>query len=97
MATVNLHVKLQLAEDVERKARAAGLFTSEKIGELITAEIERQREMAAEQLTTITDQLQANFRAEYGALSEAEAQALIDQWIDEADEEITQQDHTSSP
>ena len=46
MTTVDLNVKLQLPEDVERKAREAGLFTGEKIGELITAEIERQRKDA---------------------------------------------------
>lgn len=95
MTTVDLNVKLQLPEDVERKAREAGLFTGEKIGELITAEIERQRKEAAARLTVITDQLQANFRAEYGDLADEEAQALIDQWIDEADEEILHQDNTS--
>ena len=71
--------------------REAGLFTDEKIGELITAEIERQRKEAAARLTVITAQLQANFRAEYGNLTDEEAQALIDQLIDDADEEILHQ------
>lgn len=95
MTTVDLNVKLQLSEDVERKAREAGLFTGEKIGELITAEIERQRQEAAARLTVMMDQLQANFRAEYADLTDEEAQALIDQWIDEADEEILHQDDAS--
>lgn len=97
MTTVDLNVKLQLPEGVGRKARELGLFTGEKIGELIIAEIERQRKKAAVRLTVITDQLQANFRAEYGDLTDEEARALIDQWIDEADEEILHQDNTSSP
>lgn len=97
MTTVDLNVKLQLSEDVERKARELGLFTGKKIGELITAEIERQRKEATARLTVITDQLQANFRSEYGNLTDEEAQALIDQWIDEADEEILHQENTSSP
>ncbi len=95
MTTVDLNVTLQLSEDVERKAREAGLFTGEKIGELIEAEIERQRKEAAARLTAITNQLQANFRAEYGDLTDEEAQALIDQWIDEADEESLHQNHNS--
>lgn len=89
-------MKLYLSEDVERKAREAGLFTGEKIGELIEAEIERQRKEAAARLTAITNQLQANFRAEYEHLTDEEAQALIDQWIDEADEESVHQDNNSS-
>lgn len=96
MTTVDLKVKLQLPEDVERKAREAGLFTGEKIGELITAEIERRRKEAAARLAVIMDQLQANFRAEYGDLTDEEAQTLIDRWIDEADEEILHQDNASS-
>lgn len=96
MTTVDLNVTLQLPEDVERKAREAGLLTGEKIGELITAEIERQRREAAVHLTMISDQLQANLRAEYGDLTEDEAQALIDQWIAEADDGIMQQDNASS-
>jgi F0F1-type ATP synthase membrane subunit b/b' len=95
MTTVDLNVTLQLPEDVERKAREAGLFTGEKIGELITAEIERQRKEAAARLTMMMEQLQANFRAEYGDLTDEEAQALIDQWIDEADDEILHQDNAS--
>lgn len=96
MTTVDLNVRLQLPEDVARKAQETGLLTGEKIGELITAEIERQRQEAAARLTVITEQLQANFRAEYGDLTDEEAQAVIDQWLDEADEEIQHRDNPSS-
>lgn len=96
MTTIDLNVTLQLPEDVERKAHETGLLTGEKISELITAEIERQRREAAVRLTMISDQLQANLRAEYGDLTDDEAQALIDQWIAEADDEIMQQDNASS-
>lgn len=78
---VNFNVDFQLPEDVVQKARQDGLLTGEKIAELITAEIERRRDAAAERLRVITEQLQANFRAEYGDLSEDEAQAIIDQWL----------------
>lgn len=46
VTTVDLNVKLQLTKDVERKAREAGLFTGEKIGELIKAEVGCQRQKA---------------------------------------------------
>ena len=85
MTTVDLRVKLQLSEEVERKAREAGLFTGEKIGELIEAEVRRQRQEAWEQLQAKLAPVQAAFREEYGHLSDDEAQAMIDEWIDEAD------------
>jgi F0F1-type ATP synthase membrane subunit b/b' len=91
MVTVDLNVRLQLSEDVVQKAREDGRLTGEKIAELITAEIERRRKEAAARLTVIMDQLQANFRVEYGDLPDDEVQVLIDQWIDEADEETTHQ------
>jgi F0F1-type ATP synthase membrane subunit b/b' len=96
MVTVDLNVQLQLSEDVMRKARESGLLTSEKISELISAEIERRRKEAAARLSVMMEQLQANFRAEYGDLTDDEAQALIDQWIAEADEETTLKDDASS-
>jgi post-segregation antitoxin (ccd killing protein) len=77
-------INLQLPEDVEEKARAAGLLTSEKIAELIEAELDRQRQEAWQRLSQIMDQVSANFRAEYAHLTDEEAQAMIDQWIDEA-------------
>jgi len=86
MTTVDLNVRLQLPEDVERKAREAGLFTGEKIGELIEAEVRRQRQEAWERLQAKLAPVQAAFREEYGHLSDDEVQAMIDQWIDEADE-----------
>jgi F0F1-type ATP synthase membrane subunit b/b' len=94
MTTVDLNVTLQLPEDIERKAREAGLFTGERIGELITAEIERQRREAAARLTDTMDKIHAHMRAKYGDLTDNEAQAMIDQWIIEADEETT--DHYTS-
>lgn len=36
-------VEMQLPEDVERKAREAGLFSGKKINEMIEAEVRRQR------------------------------------------------------
>jgi hypothetical protein len=87
MTTVDLNVTLQLPEDVERKAREVGLLTGEKIGELIMAEIERQRREAAARLTNTMDKIHAHMRKKYGDLTDDEAQAMIDQWIAEADEE----------
>lgn len=85
MTTVDLNVKLQLPDDVERKAREAGLFTGEKIGELIEAEVRRQRQDAWERLQAKLAPVQSTFREDYGHLSEDEVQAMIDQWIDEPD------------
>lgn len=65
--------------------REAGLFTDEKIGELIEAEVQRQRQEACEQLQAKLVPVQAAFREACGHLSNGEAQAMIDQWIDEAD------------
>jgi F0F1-type ATP synthase membrane subunit b/b' len=98
MATVlvNLNVDFRLPEDVVQRARLDGLLTGEKIAELIMAEIDRRREAAAARLVTISEQLQANFRAEYGDLTDDEAQALIDQWIEEADEQSPHKDNASS-
>ena len=81
-------ITLELVKDVERKARDAGLLTSETITAWIESELERKRREAAANLTVMMDKLQANFRAQYGDLTEEEAQAMIDEWIDEADEEI---------
>ena len=91
MTTVELNIKLQLPEDVERKAREAGLFTGEKIGELIEAEIERQRKEAAAKLLDLMDKMHTHMREKYGDLTDDEAQAMIDQWIAEADEEIARE------
>ena len=85
MTTVDLNVKLQLPEDIERKAREAGLFTSEKLSELIEAEVRRQRMEAWERLQARIGPVKAAFWEEYEHLSDDEIQAMIDQWIDEAD------------
>ncbi|MBL8152873.1 MAG: hypothetical protein JNM70_01715 [Anaerolineae bacterium] len=85
MLIVDLNVKLQLSEDVERKAREAGLFTGEKIAQMIEAEVQRQRQAAWERLQAKLAPVQAAFREEYEHLSDDEVQAMIDQWIDEGD------------
>jgi len=96
MVTLDLNVRLQLSEYVVQKAREDGLLTDEGLAELITEEIERRRKEAAARLSVMMEQLQANFRAEYGDLTDDEAQALIDQWIDEADEETALKDDAPS-
>lgn len=78
-----MNVKLQLTEDIERKAREAGLFTSEKISELIKAAVRRQQQEMWERLQAKLAPVQSTFREEYGHLSDADIQAMIDQWIDE--------------
>lgn len=40
----NVTLTIELPYDIEEKARAAGLLTSEKLIELIEAELERKRE-----------------------------------------------------
>jgi hypothetical protein len=84
MTSVTLRVELPRA--VEEQARTLGILTSEKMAELIAAEVERQRQAAAARLSETMDRLSAKFREEYGHLLEDEALALIDQWLDEAGE-----------
>jgi post-segregation antitoxin (ccd killing protein) len=85
MTTVDLNVTLQLPEDVERSAREAGLFTGEKLAQMIEAEVRRRRREAWERLQARLAPVQAAFREEHGHLSDDEVQTMIDQWIDEAD------------
>lgn len=91
MVTVDLTVRLQLPKEVAQQARESGLLTGEKIGELITAELERRRREAAARVGNMMDTVSAHMRAKYGDLSDEEAQAMIDAWIDEADEDGTLQ------
>jgi len=76
-------ITIQLPQAIEDKARELGILTEEKIARLIEAEIERQREEAIVELRKTMALLSADFRTEYGHLSEEEALAMIDQWIDE--------------
>lgn len=96
MVTVDLNVKLQLSEYVVQKAREDGLLTDEGLAELITAEIERRRTEAAAELLAMMEKMHAHMREKYGDLSDEEAQAMIDQWIAEADEETAVEDDAPS-
>jgi hypothetical protein len=80
-------IELRLPDDVADRARLLGLLTDEKLTELIEGEIWRKRQAAWAELRSMTEPVRADFRADYGHLSDDEAQAMIDQWIDEADEE----------
>jgi post-segregation antitoxin (ccd killing protein) len=81
MITVHINLKLELSDDVKRKAREAGLFTSEKMSELIEAQVKRQRQEAWEQLQAKIAPVQAAFHEEFGHLSDDEVQTMIDQWV----------------
>lgn len=78
---------LDLDRDIEQKAREAGLLASEAITEWIKAELERKRQEAAQRVLETMNQVSANFRAEYPDLTEEEALAMLDAWIDEADDD----------
>jgi F0F1-type ATP synthase membrane subunit b/b' len=79
-------IVLELDKEIERKARDAGLLTSENLAALIEAELERKRQEAANRIIDTMDKVSASFRARYPDLTEDEALAMIDQWIDEADQ-----------
>jgi F0F1-type ATP synthase membrane subunit b/b' len=79
---------LDLDRDIEQKARDAGLLASETITEWIKAELERKRQEAAQCVLETMNQVSASFRAEYPDLTEEEALAMIDAWIDEADDDV---------
>jgi hypothetical protein len=89
-------INVQLPEAVEEKARAAGLLTSEKIGELIEAELERQRQSATVETLEMMDRVSAKFRAEYSHLTEDEALEMLNEWIDEARAEQAGNENGSS-
>lgn len=78
-----LTIEVALRKDVEEQARSLGLLTSEKLAELIEAEVQRQRKAAWLALQALVAPVQAAFREEFGDLSDDDAQAMIDQWIDE--------------
>jgi hypothetical protein len=80
-------IELRLPDDVADRARSLGLLTDEKLIELIEVEIWRKRQAAWTELRAMTEPVRADFRAAYGHLSDEDAQAMIDQWIDESDEE----------
>lgn len=77
-------MKLPRTDDVERKAREAGLSSGEKIGEMVQAEARRQRQTEWERLQAKLALVRADFLKANELLSEDEIQAMIDQWIDEA-------------
>lgn len=80
-------IELRLPDEVAEQARSLGLLTDEKLTEMIEAEIWRKRQTVWAELKEMTEPLRADFRAEYGHLSDDEALAMIDQWINETDAE----------
>lgn len=76
-------IQLDLPQEIEEAARSLGLLTSEKLVEMIEAEIQRQRQDAWDRLRATLAPVQASFREDYGHLSDDEALALIDAWIRE--------------
>lgn len=88
-------IPVELSKDVEDAARSLGLLTSEKIAQMIEAEVQRQRREAWEHLQAMIAPVQAAFREEYGHLSDDEVQAMIDEWIHEADEDAAPDERSS--
>lgn len=64
-ATKMVTIILELDQDVERKARDAGLLSSETITAWIEAELQRNREESRKQLAEMMDEASASFRARY--------------------------------
>lgn len=83
MVTINV----RLPDELTEQARSLGLLTDEKLAEMIRAEIWRKRQAAWTELKEMLEPVQMDFRAEFGTLDEDEAQAMIDQWIEEAGHE----------
>lgn len=78
-------IHLNLRPDLEDAARSLGLLTSERVAELIEAEVQRQRQAAWERLQARLAPVQAAFRQDYPGLTDEEAQASIDEWIEKQD------------
>jgi hypothetical protein len=79
-------VDFRLADDVAQKARSLGILNDESLGALVEAEIRRKRQEAGQRLLETMDALNAQFKADYGHLSDQEQQDLLNQWIAEANE-----------
>jgi hypothetical protein len=56
---------LELDQDVEHKARDAGLLSSETIAAWIEAELERKRQLAGLRVLDTMDKVSASFHARY--------------------------------
>lgn len=76
-------IDIQLSEELAEKARNAGLLTSEKIAELLEAELLRQRQEAAERMFKIMDELQAATREEFGHMTEDEFMEMVNEIVHE--------------
>lgn len=87
MTRVNL--TLELPEDMEEQARAAGLLTSEKIFGLIEAELERQASW--NRLFGMMKELQAATEEDFGHLSEDEFVDMVNDIVHEIRSENTNQ------
>jgi hypothetical protein len=91
MVTVRLEIEMTLSEYIAQKARAGGLLTSEKIAALITTEVERQRHEAVAYLLDAMKTVSNDMRERFGDMSDIEAQAMIDGWIEEVEAEIREE------
>jgi F0F1-type ATP synthase membrane subunit b/b' len=75
-------VVVELDQEIERQARAQGLLSSEQMNALLSAELERRRLDAGARLRTAMNDLSVSFRARYPDLSEEQALAMIERWLD---------------
>ena len=79
-------VDFRLADDVAEKARSLGILNDESLKALVEAEILRKRQEAGQRLLATMDALNAQFKADYGDLTDQEQQDLLNQWIAEAND-----------
>lgn len=76
-------INLELPEEIEEKARAAGLLTSEKLAVLIEAELERQKQENWAALFTVMGELQGAAREELDALPDDEFTGMVNEIVRE--------------
>ncbi len=79
MARVN--ITIDLPDDIEQQARDAGLFTNEKIFDLIEAELERRSSW--NRLFGMMKQLQAATEADFGDMTEGEFIDMVNEIVHE--------------
>jgi hypothetical protein len=85
---ITVQITLELNEETARTAQDLGLFENNVLASWIDAEVKRQRLIAGNRLLETMETVSAQFRSDYGHLSDSEQQDLLENWIREAREEL---------
>jgi hypothetical protein len=79
---------LELDQQIEEEARSLGLLSSERLAQMIEAEVQRERKAAWKRLQDVVAPVQTAFQKEYVHLNDDQVQAMIDTWIDDESNDV---------